>query len=344
MKLLLTTNPGIEDIVKKEIEENFTAKFSRFMNLQGRVLVETGKKNLKKVFNLHSIYHIIKFVSQFEISPTQKGLKQIYEKLKKLYIEELENSKTFRVTSQRIGEHDFTSIQVQKFAGQAIVDKYNKKVDLKNFDVNVICDVIGSKCFVGVQLTKESLHKRFKRIFNHPAAIKAPLAYAMLRLAEIKKNDILLDPFCGGGTIPIEAALVYNGKINIYASDINEKFLKGAKQNAKSAKVGKYIKFKIANARKLNKFYNIKIDKIVTNPPYGVRMSKRKNLKSLYLDFLNSVEKILSEDGKIVMINLKATSFRTIVFRTKKFKITHERVVESGGLYPHIFVLEKLHN
>jgi len=340
MKFLLTTNPGIEDIVEKEIKERFKAKVSRFMNLQGKVLVETSEKNLQKIFKLHSIYHIIKFIDHFEISTSKKGLNEIYKKMKKIEIEEMKKAKSFRVTSQRIGKHAFTSVQIQKFAGQALVDKYNKKVDLKNFELNVICDVIGNKCVVGLQLTKDSLHKRFKRVFNHPAAIKAPLAFAMLKLANIKENEILLDPFCGGATIPIEAALVYDKKIKIFASDVNEKFLEGAKQNAKAAKVD-FIDFKLANARRLEEFYD-SVDKIITNPPYGVRMSKNKNLRGLYFDFLNSAEKVLNDKGRIVLITLRAGSFRVIVFRTKKFKIVEERVVESGGLYPHIFVLEKL--
>lgn len=342
MKFILTTNPGIEDIVENEVKESFKAKLlGKFLGLQGRVLIETREKNLGKIFLLRSIYHVIKYISQFEIETNKKGLETIYKKLKDIDINELINAKTFRVTSQRIGLHNFTSIQIQKFAGKALVEKYNKKVDLKNFDINVICEAIGNKCFIGLQLTKNSLHKRFVKPFNHPAAIKPPLAYAMLRLAEIKENETLLDPFCGGGTIPIEAAQIYRGKINVLASDINKKFLEGAKLNAKSAKVKKYIKFKIADACELENFYK-KVDKIVTNPPYGVRMGKWKDLKSFYYNFLTSASKILSKNGKIVIINLKAAAFRNLIFKTKSFYISHERVVESGGLYPHIFVLKKI--
>lgn len=343
MKFLLTTNIGIEDIVEDEIRENFKARvFPKFLGLQGKVLVETSEKNLSKIFKLRSIYHIIKYIGYFEIETSEKGLQEIYEKIKQMEIEDLEKAETFRVTSQRIGEHSFTSIQVQKFAGQGLVEKYGRKVDLKNFDVNVRVDVVGSKCWVGIQLTRESLHKRFERPFNHPAAIKAPLAYAMLRLAELKDGEILLDPFCGGATLPIEAAQVWDGRIKIYASDISKKFLEGAKANAKAGKVSKYIKFKVADARKLEEAYNFKIDKIVTNPPYGVRILERKNLKPLYKEFLISASKVLKEEGKIVIINLKANSFRNLIFETKKFNILHERVVETGGLYPHIFVLEKI--
>lgn len=342
MKFLLTTNPGIEDIVEKEIKENFKAKFlGKFFGLQGKVLIETSGENLEKIFSLRSIYHVTKYLESFEIETSLKGLEMIYKKIKEIEIKDLKKAKSFRVTSERIGSHEFTSLQIQKFAGQALFEKYNKKVDLKNFDVNVICDVIGRKCFIGLQLTKESLHKRFEKVFNHPAAIKAPLAYAMLRLAELKESEILLDPFCGGGTIPIEAAQTFR-KIKIFASDINENFLEGAKKNAKAAKVENLINFKIADARNLDKFYNFEIDKIVTNPPYGVRIAKEKNLKSLLSKFLESASRILSENGNIVIINLRAGLFRNIVLRTKKFNILHERVVESGGLYPHIFVLEKI--
>ncbi|MEM2275829.1 MAG: THUMP domain-containing protein [Thermoproteota archaeon] len=342
MKLLFTTNPGIEDIAIREIDETLGARVSIFHNLPGKLIAEIDEKEMNRVFSLRSIYHIVKHISTLEVRTDDKGLLDIYKGLKEMEIEDLENAKTFRVTSQRIGEHSFTSVQIQKYAGQAILEKYGKKVDLENFDVNIVCDVIGSKCYVGIQLTRESLHKRFERPFNHPAAIKAPLAYGMLKIAEVKNGDVMLDPFCGGGTILIEAAQVWDGRIRILGSDINSRFLEGARMNIKAAGVEEYVSIKIADARRLDEFYDVKVDKIVTNPPYGVRLGRERNLKELYLEFLNSAFKIMNPDGRIAIINLKATTFRSIVFKTKKFKLVHERVVETGGLYPHIFVLEKL--
>jgi len=340
--ILLTTNPGIEDVVEKEVEEVLEGGASRFHGLPGRISVEIGEEKLAKVFSLRSIYHAVKHVSVFEIRTGEEGLLDVYKGLGNIEIEDLENAETFRVTCQRIGEHAFTSIQVQKHAGQAIVDKYGRKVDLKSFDVNVVCDVVGSKCYVGVQLTRESLHKRFDRPFNHPAAIKAPLAYGMLRIAGVDDGDVLLDPFCGGGTIPIEAAQVWDGSVNIFGSDINNRFLEGARRNAEAAGVEKHVSFRIADARRLEEFYEPSIDRIVTNPPYGVRMDREKNLRETYFNFLNSASKIMKPDGRIVVISLRAAAFRSIVFKTRRFKLVHERVVETGGLYPHVFVLEKL--
>ncbi len=344
MKFILTTNPGIEDIVEKEIKEKVGGKFfGKFLGMQGKVLVDVPKRKVEELFKLRSIYHIIRYVGSFEIRQDEKGLEDVYKGMKSLDIAEMESAKSFRVTSRRTGEHAFTSVMVQKYAGQALVDKYKKKVDLKGYEVNVICNVFGKRCYVGVQLTRESLHKRFKRPFNHPAAIKAPLAFAMLTMAEIKEGDSLLDPFCGGATIPIEAAQVWGGKIRIYASDCNEEYLEGARKNSVAAGVGDLITFTKADARKLESYFEEKsFDKIVTNPPYGVKMAKDRDVKPLYQQFLLSAEKVLKDDGRIVLITLRAGSFRVILARTKKFHVFHERVVESGGLYPHVFILERM--
>jgi len=343
IKLILTTNPGIEDIVVNEISErlNREVKHEKFLNMQGRVLVEINEKEINEIFNLFSVYHTIKLIGVFDIDTNIKGLDIIYENIKNLDIEELKQCNTFRVTSDRIGKHEFTSLDIQKFAGKAIVDKYSKKVDLKNYDINIIVDVIGEKCYVGIKLTKEMICKKFKKVFNHPASIKIPLAYAMIKLAGMKKDESLLDPFCGGGTIPITAALLYKNYIRIYGSDINEKYIQGAIKNAESAKVKDLIEFRVLDVREIEKYYS-NIDKIVTNPPYGVRMGKLTGIKKLYKDFLISSKKVLTKDGKIVFITLRTSSFRNIVLNSESFLIEHERVVEAGGLFPHIFVLRKI--
>ena len=328
MLYILTTNPGIEDIVDLEVREKFDTNAKKFMGLAGRVLVDVDDAN--RLSSLRSIYHVIKYIDEFEFN----ALEDIYKKVREVEID-LTNTKSFRISSNRIGEHNFTSIDIQRVAGQAVVDKYDKKVDLENYDTEIICDVIGYRCMIGIKMTRESLHKRFKHRFVHPASIKAPLAYAMLRLASI--NDSLLDPFCGGGTIAIEAASIYDD-VTVYASDINERYVEGAEMNAEAANVN--IRFKVCDARELDKCYD-KMGAIVTNPPYGIRMGKKMNLKKLYKQFLDSASKIIAKDGRIVLITRKAVSFRTLAVNAN-FYLEHERVVGSGDLYPHIFVLRKL--
>jgi len=332
-KFLLTCDPGLEDICKKEIKERIKSNAKPFFNFQGKLLAEC--KDAKKLFSLHSIHNIIELKKTFRVN----NLKELYNIAKHTRIKEMKSIESFRVTSKRFGEHNFTSMHVQDIVGKALQEKYNKKVSLKNFDLNIRVDIIGNFGFIGIQHTRESLYRRFKKIFNHIASIKSTIAYGMICLADIKKGETLLDPMCGSGTIPMEAASIFGKKIKIIAGDISERVVKGARKNAEINKLDN-IEFKRIDARKLDGLSDI--DKIITNPPYGVKIGKRENLKKLYYEFLLSAEKVLSDKGRIVVINLKADMFRTIIFKTKMFKIVHERVVESGGLYPHIFVLEKL--
>jgi 23S rRNA G2445 N2-methylase RlmL len=336
---LITCDPGLEDIVEMEIKENFPeAKVEKFFNFQGKLLVKL-KNNYRKLFNLHSIHHIIKLKKRFCLKKAE--IEEIKRVLKKVDVEELKDVKTFRVTSQRYGLHDFTSIDMQRVAGEVFLKKYKKKVSLKNFDLNIRFDLVGNFGFVGIQLTKDPLYKRFKKVFNHPAAIKSTLAYGMIRLAEVKNGETFLDPMCGSGTIPLEAASLYKDKIKIYAGDVAEDFVEKARENAKANNLDKFIEFMHLDATELEKYFST-IDKLVTNPPYGVRIAKRRNLKSFYRKFLEFLSKVLSKEGRAIIINLKADMFRNIILRLKTFRIVHERVVESGGIYPHIFVLERI--
>jgi tRNA (guanine6-N2)-methyltransferase len=339
MRFLITCDPGLEDIAELEIKESFSnAKVSRFFNFQGKLLLEI-KNDYEKLLNLHSIHHVIKLKKEFYLKNASIG--EIRNVLEKIDIEEMENVETFRVTSQRYGNHEFTSIDMQKVCGEIFLEKYKKKVNLKNFDLNIRFDLIGNFGYVGIQLTKDSMYKRFKKVFHHTAAIKSTLAYGMIRLANIKDRESFLDPMCGSGTIALEAASLYRDKIKIFAGDINEKYVEMAKENAKVNGLENFIEFKKLDATKLEEYFS-SIDKIVTNPPYGVKIAKRKNLRILYQKFLESASKILSEEGRMVVINLRADMFRNIIIRLKTLKIVHERVVESGGIFPHIFVLEKI--
>ncbi|MEM1535053.1 MAG: THUMP domain-containing protein [Candidatus Pacearchaeota archaeon] len=346
MRFILTCDPGLEDIVGRELKEKIkSAKIlGKLLSLPGKLLVETRFSQIKKLFSLRSIHHIAKLISSFQISTFDRSaLEEIALELKKINFSEIfKNKKSFRITSQRVGLHSFTSIEVQRVAGQVIQEKYKLKVDLKNFDVNLRVDVFGRDVLISLHLTKESLYKRFKLPFVHPAAIKSTIAYGLIRIADVKEGEVVLDPMCGGGTILLELADIFKNKIKIFGSDINEKFVEGAIKNAKANNLEKFINFKVLDATKLEQaFEKNSIDKIITDLPYGVRM-KRKNLKSIYEKFLVSSYEVLKDYGRIVASTLRADSFRIFVLRTKKFKIVEEKVVESGGLYPHIFVLEKL--
>ena len=171
-------------------------------------------------------------------------------------------------------------------------------------------------CEVFLDTSGLSLHKRGYRAVGNEAPLHETMAAAMVNLARYRGRDFFWDPFCGSGTIAIEAALAalnrapglgrsfgaerwptaprevwqqaraeakdleYRGEYRILATDIDENSLEIARANAVKAGVGKYIDFRQGDATRLP----LPCDKgtICCNPPYGERMLEQKSAQRLY--------------------------------------------------------------
>ena len=181
---------------------------------------------------------------------------------------------------------------------------------------------------IGIDTSGMSLHKRGYR----PAAGKAPiaenLAAALIMLTPWRKDRILVDPFCGSGTFPIEAAMMaaniapgmnrsfaaenwtnlidrkywYEAvdeandlvddqvETDIQGYDIDPDVLRTARQNAENAGVSHMIHFQQRAVKDLS--HPKKYGFIITNPPYGERMEEKERLPQLYREFGESFRKL----------------------------------------------------
>lgn len=171
---------------------------------------------------------------------------------------------------------------------------------------------------VGLDTTGESLHKRGYRKFTAKAPIAENLAAALIMLTPWRKDRIFVDPFCGSGTFPIEAALMaaniapgmnrsflsqswnhllpkrewYDSfdeaasivnldiETDIQGYDLDDEMVKIARQNAKLAGVEKLIHFQKRGVEQLS--HPKKYGFVITNPPYGERLEEKANLPALY--------------------------------------------------------------
>ena len=171
---------------------------------------------------------------------------------------------------------------------------------------------------VGIDTTGISLHKRGYRLLTAKAPISETLASALILLTPWKKDRILVDPFCGSGTFPIEAAMIaaniapgmnreflsetwehlvpkklwYDAiddaasriddqiKTDIQGYDIDEGVIRAARENAKNAGVDHLIHFQKRPVSELS--HSGKYGFVITNPPYGERLEDRKELPALY--------------------------------------------------------------
>lgn len=170
------------------------------------------------------------------------------------------------------------------------------------------------------------LHKRGYRPAQVAAPLRETLAAAMVDIAGYRGRGDFCDPFCGSGTIAIEAALAakgrapginrgfsaekwaclprniwddereaarsreYNGSYRIFASDIDPMAVEISRANAKRAGVEGLIDFSVADAREFSRATERGV--IVTNPPYGERLMEKREAEQLYADFGRALAKV----------------------------------------------------
>lgn len=181
---------------------------------------------------------------------------------------------------------------------------------------------------IGIDTTGVSLHKRGYRQMTAKAPISETLASALIMLTPWKKDRILVDPFCGSGTFPIEAAMMAanmapgrdreflsenwkhlvprrhwyeaieeandlidtKAEVDIQGYDIDAEVLKAARENARMAGVDHMIHFQQRAVKDLS--HPKKYGFLITNPPYGERLEERAALSGLYREIGESFRRL----------------------------------------------------
>ena len=207
MRYFATVPLGIEEVAAGEICELGASSVTPDI---GKVFYEG---DLRLMYLSNFMLRTVNRVFVLLLRERFKDLAEIGKLAKSLtYSEFVNKDLSFAVRAERHGEHDFTSLDVKRVVGAAIIESYMEerghrlKVNLDDPDVEFFVLVRDDEVIMGVNTSGSSLHKRNYRVFNHPAALKTTLAAAMVRLSRLGSSDALLDPMCGGATILIEAA------------------------------------------------------------------------------------------------------------------------------------------
>ena len=216
----------------------------------------------------------------------------------------------------------FSPSDIQSIMKKAMVERLKTKYKVDWFsetgaDYAVRVSLLKDEVTVGIDTSGESLHKRGYRKLTSLAPITETLAAAIILHTPWKADRILVDPFCGCGTFPIEAALIgmniapginrnfaaenfsfldkkiwdearaeardlirHDVDLSIQGYDIDNDIISAARQNAKLAGVSDKIHFQAQDVRNLSN--SNKYGFIITNPPYGERMEDKKDMPALY--------------------------------------------------------------
>lgn len=321
INFIATTTFGIEAIVKREAQN---LGFSNISVEDGIVNFTGELKDIPKAnIWFRSADRILIVMSKFKSTTFE----ELFQGVKSInWADFLPKDANFIVSGKSLKSTLSSVPACQKITEKAIVEKlkltykgvdyFSKSGNLYKIQVALLKDNVT----ITLDTSGVGLHKRGYRENQLSAPLKETLASALIDLSYYKKERFFIDPTCGSGTIPIEAAMIakniapglmrsfasenwdfidkshwkearkeayskidVNCKPEIYASDIDEKAIQIAKGNAKIAGVDDCIRFEVKPLNKLD-IKNIKYGICVCNPPYAERIGVLEEVEQLYKD------------------------------------------------------------
>ena len=320
IKLAAVCTFGLEAVVKRELQD---LGYDNLETDNGWVYFDAEVKDIATTnINLRSAERIMLILGQFKALSFEELFNKTYELPWEDWISV---DGRFTVKGKSVKSKLFSVPDCQSIVKKAVVKKLAEEYDVEWFsesgaEFTILVSIHKDMATISMDTTgsREGLFKRGYRENSTIAPLKETMAAALIQLSYWNKNRILLDPMCGSGTIPIEAALIgrniapglnrsfasegwkkvkpeyfKNAKIEarkkidldtdikIYAYDISKRATYIAKQNAIEAGVEDCIIFE---AKDINSFGKAPFDYgiLITNPPYGERIGSEDEIKEIH--------------------------------------------------------------
>jgi len=317
LELIATASFGLEAVVKREIQdlgyeivktedgkvtflgdERAIARCNLWLRCADRVLLKMGEF---KALEFEELFQMTRGIAWEELIP-------------------IDGKFTVNGTSVKSGLHSVPACQ--SIVKKAIVERLREFYCIDRFEetgaeYTVKVTMLKDVATITVDTSGAGLHKRGYRVADVEAPIKETLAAAMVQLSFWNPDRLLIDPCCGSGTIPIEAAMVgrriapglnrkfasegwelvpaeiwkeerkqafeaidYDRELRIFGSDISRKSVEAAMENAAEAGVDDAITFSTMDMSRLEAEEKSGI--IITNPPYGERIGDARQIEAIY--------------------------------------------------------------
>lgn len=317
--LLVPCHFGLEAVLKREI---YDLGYEITKVEDGRVTFEGDEEAICRAnIFLRTAERVMIQVGRFKATTFE----ELFQGIKNLPWEEYipEDGKFWVKKASSINSKLFSPSDIQSIAKKAMVErmkqKYHKewfKEDGAAYPVRIF--LLKDEVTVALDTSGDSLHKRGYRTMTSKAPLTETLAASLIMLTPWRKDRILVDPFCGSGTFPIEAAMIAANiapgmnrdftaeewtnlidrklwyecvkeaedmidttvKVDIQGYDIDGDVIKVARENAKRAGVEHMIHFQQRAVADLS--HPKKYGFIITNPPYGERLEDKADLPELY--------------------------------------------------------------
>ena len=328
-ELLVPCHFGLEAVLKKEIydlgyeiskvedgritflgDEEAICRANIFLRTAERVMIQVGRF---KATTFEELFQGIKAIPWEEYIP--------------------EDGKFWVKKASSINSKLFSPSDIQSITKKAMVERMKQKYhkdwfseDGASYPVRIF--LLKDEVTVAIDTSGESLHKRGYRTMTSKAPLTETLAAALILLTPWRPDRILVDPFCGSGTFPIEAAMIAANiapgmnreftaekwtnlidkklwyecvqeaedmidtsiEVDIQGYDIDGDVVKAARENAKRAGVDHMIHFQQRAVAELR--HPKKYGFVISNPPYGERLEEKADLPKLYSEIGSAYQKL----------------------------------------------------
>jgi 23S rRNA G2445 N2-methylase RlmL len=207
----------------------------------------------------------------------------------------------FRVIARMAGEHEFRRVDFQRAVERGIVERADHTWRLEEgeeAEVEFWATMIDSEFFLTVRLSDDRMRHREYKAAHRPASLRASSAAALAWVSEPRDDDVVLDPFCGAGTILIERA--HLGKYAmLLGSDRDQAALAAARTNVGARY--KPIQLENWDAASLP-LADASVSKIVANLPWGIRYGSHGENRKLYPEWFREFARVLKSGGTMVLL------------------------------------------
>lgn len=336
-ELIAPCHFGLEAVLKREIYE---LGYEITKVEDGRVTFEGDAEAICRAnIFLRTAERILLKTGQFHA----ETFEELFQGIKKIPWEEYipEDGKFWVTKASSIKSKLFSPSDIQSIVKKAMVERMKQRYRKAWFEENgdsypLRLFLMKDEVTVAIDTSGESLHKRGYRTLASKAPITETLAAALILLTPWRQDRILVDPFCGSGTFPIEAAMMaaniapgmnrsftaenwttlidkklwYEAveeagdlvntdiSVDIQGYDIDGEIVKAARDNARRAGVDHLIHFQQRSVSQLN--HPKKYGFLITNPPYGERLEEREALPRLYGEIGEALKRLDSWSAYVI--------------------------------------------
>jgi tRNA (guanine6-N2)-methyltransferase len=233
----------------------------------------------------------------------------------------------YRVVARMVGEHQYRRNDFARAVSRGIAERNDRSWRLveDDADVEFWATLLLGELILAIRLSDERMRHRGYKVAHIPGSLRPSVAAALVRLSHPEPQDVVLDPFCGAGTVLIERAHAQRYALLI-GCDYEPRALSAARDN-----IGpryKPIELHPWDALAVP-LPNHSVRKIITNLPWGVRHGSHEDNRRFYPRIISEFQRLLSPGGRIVMLTAETRLMSELIGR----RLFHpERIVHASIL------------